>query len=73
MRDQCQRLKIEHWFSSTSLPLTNGQVELTYKIILNGLKKKIEWAKGEWAKLLDEIYRPAKLWKRLPQEKHHSC
>jgi transposase InsO family protein len=41
MKEQCQRLHNEHQLSSISHPQTNGQVELTNKVLLNGLKKKI--------------------------------
>lgn len=54
MREQSQKIKIDHKFSFISHPQTNGQVKLTNKILLNGLKKKMEGAKGEWAMLLDK-------------------
>nr|XP_025636282.1 uncharacterized protein LOC112730408 [Arachis hypogaea] len=46
---------IKHHFSSVEHPQTNGQVESANKIILQGLKKKLGEAKGEWADLIPEI------------------
>ena len=37
-------------------PQTNGQVESANKIILAGIKKKIEGAKGTWNEELPEIF-----------------
>ncbi|XP_025669810.1 uncharacterized protein [Arachis hypogaea] len=46
---------IKHHFSSVEHPQTNGQVESANRIILQGLKKKLSEAKGEWADLIPEI------------------
>ncbi|XP_072054880.1 uncharacterized protein [Arachis hypogaea] len=46
---------IKHHFSSVEHPQTNGQVESANRIILQGLKKKLGEAKGEWADLIPEI------------------
>nr|XP_025685323.1 uncharacterized protein LOC112786123 [Arachis hypogaea] len=46
---------IKHHFSSVDHPQTNGQVESANRIILQGLKKKLGEAKGEWADLIPEI------------------
>ncbi|XP_015953775.1 uncharacterized protein LOC107478141 [Arachis duranensis] len=40
---------------SVEHPQTNGQVESANRIILQGLKKKLDEAKGEWADLIPEI------------------
>ncbi|XP_015949088.1 uncharacterized protein LOC107474020 [Arachis duranensis] len=40
---------------SVEHPQTNGQVESANRIILQGLKKKLSEAKGEWADLIPEI------------------
>lgn len=42
-------------FFSVSHPQTNGQVELTNKVIFNSLKKKIKEAKSKWVELLNQI------------------
>lgn len=36
-------------------PQTNGQVESANKIVLSGIKKKIEGAKGTWDEVLPKI------------------
>ncbi|XP_057719609.1 uncharacterized protein LOC130934033 [Arachis stenosperma] len=46
---------IKHHFSSVEHPQTNGQVESANRIILQGLKKKLGDAKGEWADLIPEV------------------
>ncbi|XP_072077793.1 uncharacterized protein [Arachis hypogaea] len=46
---------IKHHFSSVQHPQTNGQVESANRIILHGLKKKLDEAKGERAGLIPEI------------------
>ncbi|XP_015935314.1 uncharacterized protein LOC107461347 [Arachis duranensis] len=46
---------IKHHFSSVEHLQTNGQVESANRIILQGLKKKLGDAKGEWADLIPEI------------------
>jgi len=48
---------ITHCFASVGRPQTNGQVESFNKIISDGIKKKLEKAKGLWA---DEL--PNVLW-----------
>jgi transposase InsO family protein len=55
IREQCERLQIDHMFFLISHPQTNGQAELTNRVLLNGLKKKIKEAKSEWTELLNEI------------------
>ncbi|XP_025684690.1 uncharacterized protein [Arachis hypogaea] len=50
-----KNFNIKHHFSSVEHPQTNGQVESANRIILQGLKKKLGEAKGEWADLIPEI------------------
>ncbi|XP_072073832.1 uncharacterized protein [Arachis hypogaea] len=42
-------------FSSIEHPQTNGLAEAANKIILQGLKKKLDDSKGEWAELISEV------------------
>nr|XP_029148794.1 uncharacterized protein LOC114925358 [Arachis hypogaea] len=50
-------LGIKQKFSSVEHPQTNGQVEAANKVILLGLKKRLDGKKGNWA---DEL--PSVLW-----------
>ncbi|XP_016168981.1 uncharacterized protein K02A2.6-like [Arachis ipaensis] len=45
-------LKIKQKFSSVEHPQTNGQIEAANKVILKGLKKRLEGKKGSW---IDEL------------------
>ncbi|XP_072086973.1 uncharacterized protein [Arachis hypogaea] len=44
----------QHHFSSVEHPQTNGQAEAANRVILQEIKKKLNNAKGEWAKLIPE-------------------
>jgi hypothetical protein len=56
VREQYGRLQSNnHRFSLISHPQKNRQAELTNRVLLNGLKKKIKEAKLEWIELLNEI------------------
>lgn len=46
--DYYSRFGIQKGFSSVSQPQTNGQAEAANKIVLNGIKKSLEGAKGSW-------------------------
>lgn len=48
-RDLCEELGIQMRFALIEHPQTNGKVESANKVILNGLKKKLDEAKGLWA------------------------
>ncbi|XP_072060182.1 uncharacterized protein [Arachis hypogaea] len=50
-----QNLKIRQHFASVEHPQTNGLAEATNKVNLHALKKKLDDAKGLWAKLIPEI------------------
>lgn len=51
----CKEIGIKQIFTSVEHPQTNEQVEAVNKIILQGLKKKVEHAKARWVELLPEI------------------
>ncbi|XP_016169202.1 uncharacterized protein LOC107611823 [Arachis ipaensis] len=57
-------LKIKQRFSSVEHPQTNGQVEAANKVILKGLKKRLEGKKGLWA---DELASVLWSYKTTPQ------
>lgn len=46
----CEKLGIKHSFSSVAHPQTNGQAKAFNKVILKGLKRGLEDAKGKWLK-----------------------
>ncbi|XP_015967232.1 uncharacterized protein LOC107490950 [Arachis duranensis] len=54
-REFLEGLHISHRFSSVEHPQTNGQVESANKIIVKGLKKRLDEAKGLWADELGSV------------------
>ena len=48
----CSELGIKNFFSSPGYPQSNGQAEVSNKIILSRIKKKLEEAKGKWVEEL---------------------
>uniref|UniRef100_A0A2N9HX24 Integrase catalytic domain-containing protein n=1 Tax=Fagus sylvatica TaxID=28930 RepID=A0A2N9HX24_FAGSY len=51
----CSNLSIRNLFSSPGYPQSNGQAEVSNKVILNGIKRKLEAAKGKWVEELPSI------------------
>lgn len=56
-RNYCSELGITNRYSTPAYPQGNGQAEAVNKVILNGLKKRLDDAKGRW---VDEL--PHVLW-----------
>ena len=54
-RDFCQDLGIMNRYSTSTYPQSNGQAEAVNKTILNGLKKRLDGAKGNWAEELPNV------------------
>ena len=54
-REFCSGLGIRNKFSTLAYPQSNGQVEAINKAIVNGLKKRLDGAKGRWAEKLPSI------------------
>ena len=51
----CSDLGIKNRYSTPVYPQCNGQAEATNKTIVNGMKKRLESAKGKWAKELPNV------------------
>ena len=51
----CNDLGIKNRYSTLAYPQTNGQAEATNKAIVNGLKKRLDGAKGRWAEELPNV------------------
>ncbi|RDY13326.1 Gypsy retrotransposon integrase-like protein 1, partial [Mucuna pruriens] len=51
----CEGLKIKQLFTSVEHPQANGQAEAANRIILRGLRKRLEEAKGRWAEELPQV------------------
>ncbi|XP_072066966.1 uncharacterized protein [Arachis hypogaea] len=54
-REFLEGLRITHHFSSVEHPQTNEQVKFANKIIIKGLKKQLDEAKGLWADKLGSV------------------
>ena len=53
----CSGYKIKNYYSTPAYPQSNGQAEASNKVILDGIKKRLEKAKGRWVEEL-----PIVLW-----------
>ena len=51
----CISLGIKQRFTSVEHPQSNGQAELANRILLGGLKKQLDEAKGRWAEELPSV------------------
>ena len=51
----CCDLDITNRYSIPAYPLGNGQVEAINKVIVNGLKKRLDDAKGKWVEELPHV------------------
>ena len=52
----CQELGIKQIFASIGHPQTNSQVESVNRVILRGLRRRLEKAKGGWAEEVPRIF-----------------
>ena len=55
VREYCEMLHIRHNFTSVYHPQANGQVENANRTILDGLKKRLEGAAGNWVDVLPSV------------------
>jgi len=51
----CAKVGIKQVFASVEHPQTNGQVESANRVLLRGLKRRLERAKGTWAEEVPRI------------------
>ncbi|KAL0403888.1 UNVERIFIED_CONTAM: hypothetical protein Sradi_2029600 [Sesamum radiatum] len=56
-RQWCEELKIKQYYTSVATPQSNGQTEVTNRIILQSLKNRLEEAKGNWVEELPGVLR----------------
>ncbi|XP_075659130.1 uncharacterized protein LOC142629010 [Castanea sativa] len=54
-RKFCSDLGIKNRYSTPAYPQSNGQAEATNKAIVNGLKRRLEGAKGKWVEELPSV------------------
>ena len=51
----CGELRITNRYSTPTYPQGNGQAEAVNKVIVNGLKKRLNDAKGKWVEELQHV------------------
>ena len=51
----CSDLGVKNLFSFPDYPQSNGQAEVSNKVILSGIKRKLEVAKGKWVEELSSV------------------
>ena len=51
----CSELGITNIYSTPAYPQRNGQAEAINKVIVNGIKKKLDDAKGKWVEELPHV------------------
>ena len=54
-RRYCGELRIINRYSTPAYPQGNGQAEAVNKVIVNGLKKRLDDAKGKWVEELPHV------------------
>ena len=48
-------LRITNRYSTLTYPQGNGQAKAVNKVIVNGLKKRLDYAKGKWVEELSHV------------------
>ena len=54
-REYCYEFGITNWYSTPAYLQENGQVEAVNKVIVSGLKKRLDEAKGRWVEELPHV------------------
>ncbi|KAL0411988.1 UNVERIFIED_CONTAM: hypothetical protein Slati_3788500 [Sesamum latifolium] len=55
MQNWCAGLHIKQRFTSVSHPQANGQVEVTNRILVQGIKKRLDRVGGNWVEELTSV------------------
>lgn len=55
LRSFCEEFGIKNNFSSVAYPQGNGQAEASNKVIVEGIKKRLDRAKGRWVEELPSV------------------
>ena len=68
-RKYCFDLGIKNRYSTPAYPQENGQAKAVNKVIVNGLKKRLDDAKGKWVKELPHVLWTYRTTPRRQQER----
>ncbi|KAL0445373.1 UNVERIFIED_CONTAM: putative protein K02A2.6 [Sesamum latifolium] len=55
IQEWCQDLRIKQRFTTVAHPQANGQVEITNRILVQGIKRRLERVGGNWAEELTSV------------------
>ncbi|KAL0455179.1 UNVERIFIED_CONTAM: hypothetical protein Slati_0857100 [Sesamum latifolium] len=55
IQEWCQGLRIKQRFTTVAHPQANGQVEVTNRILVQGIKRRLERVGGNWAEELTNV------------------
>jgi len=64
--DYYGRVSIKRFYSSSGQPKANEKTKVTNRMILNGIKKKLEDAKGKWVDELHSVLWAYRIMERIP-------
>ena len=54
-RKYCEELGIKNRYSTPAYPQGNGQAEAVNKVIVSGIKKRLDEVKGKWVDKLSHV------------------
>ncbi|KAL0367029.1 UNVERIFIED_CONTAM: hypothetical protein Sradi_3593000 [Sesamum radiatum] len=55
IQEWCQGMRIKQRFTTVAHPQANGQVEVTNRILVQGIKRRLERVEGNWAEELTSV------------------